>query len=148
MFLFPETTGIIPYRAVQDKRDRHLLERVQLWAINTLKQFREERLKQRALSAWKRECFRGSIQHVQIHEEKVDRRWKWGLLYGAQCQNQSQWAQIGAEEVPSEYQEAILCCAVVRALAQVAQRFWSLLLVNLQKPLGCGPEHTVLGVPA
>lgn len=56
-----------------------------------------------ALSVWRRGCFRGSIQRVQIHEEKVDRRWKWALLSGGQYQNQSQWAEIGAEEVPSEY---------------------------------------------
>lgn len=46
IFPFPETIGTIPYRAVQDDRDRHLLERVQLRAINTLKQFCEERLRQ------------------------------------------------------------------------------------------------------
>ena len=57
-------------------------------------------------------------------------------------------AQTGAEEVPSEHQAALLCCAGDRALAQAVQRLCSLFLEDLQKLPGCGPGHPALGVPA
>lgn len=40
---------------------------------------------------------------------------------------------------------ALLCCAGSGALARAAQRLWDLLLVDLQKPLECGPWHPALG---
>lgn len=47
------------------------------------------------------------------------------------------------EVVLWELQEALLCTAGC-TLAQVAQRLWTLLLGDLQKPPGHGPEHPAL----
>jgi len=41
---------------------------------------------------------------------------------GAKHQEKRQWARFGTRKVPSEHQEALLCCADDGALAQVAQR--------------------------
>lgn len=46
--------------------------------------------------------------------------------------------QTGAQEVPSERQERFCAVQIDGALAQVTQRLWDLLLVDLQKPLECG----------
>lgn len=51
----------------------------------------------------------------------MHRGWSQALLSSAQGQAQRQWAQTGAQEAPSEHQEALLCCAGVGA-AQVAHR--------------------------
>lgn len=60
-----------------------------------------------------------------------------------------QWAQAGAQEVPSEHWEALLCCVADRALAQIASEWlWGLLLVYLQKLPGYGLGHPALCVPA
>lgn len=55
-----------------------------------------------------------------------------------------QWTQTGTQHVLSEHQETFLCCAADRALAQAAQRLWSLFLGKFQKPSEHGPEHPVL----
>ena len=55
---------------------------------------------------------------------------------------------IGTQEIPSEHQEALLCCVRDRALTQAAQRLWGILLRDLQQPLGCVPGPPALGVPA
>lgn len=52
--------------------------------------------------------------------------------------------QTGAQEVPSERQERFCAVQIDGALAQVTQRLWDLLLVDLQKPLECGPLHPAL----
>ena len=44
--------------------------------------------------------------------------------------------------------EALLCCSGDGAVAQAAQRLWTLLLGDLPKPLGHSPGHAALGVPA
>lgn len=48
----------------------------------------------------------------------------------------------------SQHQAALLCCAVMGALAQAAQRLWSLLLGDVRHPSGHGPGQPALGVPA
>lgn len=44
------------------------------------------------------------------------------LSSGAQCQAKRQRAQTGRQKVPSNHQEALLCCENDRALAQAAQK--------------------------
>ena len=43
------------------------------------------------------------------------------LYRGAQCQEKRQQAPSGAQEVPSEHQEALLCLECERIQAQAAQ---------------------------
>jgi len=74
----------------------------------------------------------------------VQRGQSQSLLSGAQCQEKEQWAQTATQEVLSEVQGALLCCAVDGALAQAAQRLCSLLLGDLQEPPVCGTGHPVL----
>lgn len=64
-----------------------------------------------------------------------------------------QWCLESEQEAMStkerkEHQEAFLCCVGVRAPAQAAQRLWSLLLGDLQKPPGHGPGPAAPGVSA
>lgn len=54
-----------------------------------------------------------------------------------------QQARTGAQEISSERK-----AVGSGALARVAQRLWILLLGDLQKPLGHGPEHPALCGPA
>lgn len=44
------------------------------------------------------------------------------LYCGAQGKGKGQWAQTGIQEVPSELQEAFLCCEVDSGSAQFSQR--------------------------
>lgn len=62
---------------------------------------------------------------------------------GAQCQDRRRRVQIGTWKVPTQHQEALLCCAG-DCTEWAAQRLWGL----LQKPPGCGPKCTALDVPA
>jgi len=54
----------------------------------------------------------------------MQRRWSQAFVSGAQYQDKGQWEQLGAQEVPSEPQEAFLYSAGDKALAQAAQRLW------------------------
>jgi len=57
-----------------------------------------------------------------------------------------QWAQTGTQDAPSEQQGAFYCEAVVQ-MAQDAHRHRGVsLLGDLQNLLGCGSEHSALGV--
>ena len=51
----------------------------------------------------------------------------------------------GTQEVLSEHQAALLCYVGDEALAEVAQRLWSLLLRDVQKPPRRGPGPPALG---
>ena len=66
------------------------------------------------------------------------------LSVGSSTRTRGQWAQTGTLEAPFEHQEHI--CTVW--VAQVAQKMWSLLLGDLQKPTGCRSGPPALGVPA
>jgi len=57
-------------------------------------------------------------------------------------------SHLNIRRLPSKHEEALLCRASARALAQAAQRLWGLLLGDLQKPRGRGSEHPAVGVPA
>ena len=54
----------------------------------------------------------------------------------------------GAQQVPSDHQEALCYCTGDGTLAQVAQRLWGLLPGDLQKLSGHGPGHPALSGPA
>lgn len=77
----------------------------------------------------------------------MQRGWSQALFTGAQWQNKRQRAQTKAQEVPSEHQETLLCCAVDEALAQVAQRCGGSLLGDLQRPPGHGPDVPAVADP-
>lgn len=62
---------------------------------------------------------------------------------GAQGQDKRQRVHIGTQEVPSQYQEALLCCAS-DSTEWAAQRRGGF-PGDLQKPPGCGPKCTALG---
>lgn len=48
-----------------------------------------------------------------------------------------QWAQAGAQEVPSKHREALLCCEADGPLAQIAaERLWGLCLCIFRSCLG------------
>lgn len=53
-------------------------------------------------------------------------------------------SHLNIRRLPSKHEEALLCRASARALAQAAQRLWSLFLGKFQKPSEHGPGHPVL----
>lgn len=67
-----------------------------------------------------------------------------GFVSDVQHQSKRQWAQTSTQEAPSEHQAALLGCVGNRALAQTAQRLWSLHLRDHPKPPGYGPGHPAL----
>lgn len=69
------------------------------------------------------------------------------FLSVAQCWDKRQCAQTGAQEVPCEHQEAILCCVCVSAGTGCPERLWNFLLGAFQKLPGCGPGYPCLRIP-
>lgn len=112
--------------AHQYKRDLDVLGKVKCRATGITKGLEhlswEERLRELGLLSLEKKRLGGSHRCLQIPEGRVHRGWSQALLSSAQGQAQRQWAQTGAQEAPSEHQEALLCCAGVGALAQVAHR--------------------------
>ena len=78
---------------------------------------------------------------------RMQRGWCQGLLCGAQCQGKRVWAQMGAQKVPSEHQEALLCYVGDSTGADCLVYLCSL-LEDLQKLLEYWPGHPALDVPA
>lgn len=71
------------------------------------------------------------------------------LPCGAQCQDQRPWAQTGAQEVPSELQEALLHHEGSWAQVQVAMGGCGVSIRGgIQESPGCGPGQLTLGGPA
>ena len=77
------------------------------------------------------------------------RGWSQSLFSCAQQQDKRQRAQTEAQEVPVEYDGALLYCEGGRALAQVAQRGCGVSFSgDIQNPPGCRPVQRALGDPA
>jgi len=75
----------------------------------------------------------------------------WGqtLFSGAQRQDKGQWAQTGAEEVPSEHEEELLPSEGDGAPAQAAQGGCGVSFSgDIQDPPGQGPVQPAVGDPA
>jgi len=75
----------------------------------------------------------------------------WGktLSSGAQQQDNGQWAQTEAQEVPSEHEEELLPSEFDGALEQVAQRGCGFPLSgDIQDPPGQGPMQPAVRDPA
>nr|XP_047909708.1 uncharacterized protein LOC125180947 [Anser cygnoides]XP_047909709.1 uncharacterized protein LOC125180947 [Anser cygnoides]XP_047909710.1 uncharacterized protein LOC125180947 [Anser cygnoides]XP_047909711.1 uncharacterized protein LOC125180947 [Anser cygnoides] len=140
---------LLEFWAPQYKGDLDILDRVQHKATRMMKGLQhlscEERLCELGLLSLKKRRL-GGISPMPTKCTEVHRGWSQALLSGAQGQAQRQWAQTGAQEAPSEHQEALLCCAGARALAQVAHRgcgVSSLEISQSHLDIGLGP---LLGV--
>ena len=75
----------------------------------------------------------------------------WGqtLFSGDQRQDKGQWAQIEAQEVPSEHKEELLHSEDDGALEQAAQRGGGVSLSgDIQDTPRCGPVQPAVGDPA
>jgi len=75
----------------------------------------------------------------------------WGqtLFSGAQQQDKGQWAQIEAQEVPSEHEEEFLPSEGDKALEQAAQGGCGVSFSgDIQDPPGQGPVLPTVGDPA
>jgi len=71
------------------------------------------------------------------------------LFSGAQQQDQGQWAQSAAQEVPSEPEEELFHSEGDGALAQVPQRGCGVSFSgDIEDPPGQGPMQPALGDPA
>ena len=99
-------------------------------------------------SAWRGESSGGSHQGVQIPAGRVQGGRNRALSSGAQGQDQRQWAQTEAQEVPSEHQGTLSYCQGDRVLAWVAQSGGGVcILGDTQRPSGHGPGQLGLGGP-
>ena len=75
--------------------------------------------------------------------------WGQSLFSGAQRQNKGQWAQIEAQEVPSEPEEELLYFEGDGALEQAAQGGCGVSFSgDIQDPPGRGPVQPDVGDPA
>lgn len=73
---------------------------------------------------------------------------EWLILRGCKENEHISIFHLNIRKLPSKHEEALLCCASARALAQAAQRLLGLLLEDHQKPRGREPEYPAVGAPA
>ena len=79
----------------------------------------------------------------------MSRGWGQTLFSDAQQQDNGQWAQTEAEEVPSEDEEELLHSESDATLEQAAQRGCGVSLSgDIQDPPRCGPVQPAVGDPA
>jgi len=91
---------------------------------------------------------RGPYKCLQISQEWVSGGWGQTLFSVAQRQDEGQWAQTEAQEVPSEHEEE-LHSEGDGALEQAAQGGCGFSFAgNTQNPPGQGPVQPALGDPA
>ena len=70
-------------------------------------------------------------------------------LFSVVPSNRRQQAETEAQEVPAEYEGALLYCEGNRALGQVAQRGCGVSFSgDIQNPPGCHPVQCAVGDPA
>ena len=92
---------------------------------------------------------RGPYKCLQISEGWVSEGWGQTLFSSAQRKDKGQWAQIEAQEVPSEHEEDLLPSEVDGALEQAAQGGCGISLSgDIQDPPGQGPVQPTVGDPA
>ena len=92
---------------------------------------------------------RGPNIYLQISEGWVSGGWGQTLFSSAQRQDKGQWAQIEAQEVPSEHEEEFLPSDGDGALEQAAQGGCGVSLSgDIQGPPGQGPVQPAVGDPA
>ena len=78
----------------------------------------------------------------------VLRGWDRALFSGPQCLDKGQWAQVGTQEVPPQYEEKLSCEGAI-AVAQAAQGGCGFSFPgDIQNPPGRVPVPPALGVPA
>lgn len=106
----------------------------------------EKRLKSWGCSAWRK--LRGISPMSTNTWRKGAKRTESGTSHWCPVPGPEAMRTTGTQKIPSEYQEALLCCVRDRALTQAAQRLCSILLGDLQQPLGYVPRPLVLAVPA
>jgi len=92
---------------------------------------------------------RGPYKCLQISAGWVSGRWGQALFSGAQRQDKGQWAQIEAQEVPSEQEEELLPSEGDGALEQAAQGCCGVSFSgDIPAPPGCGAVPPAVGDPA
>jgi len=92
---------------------------------------------------------RGPYKCLQISEGWVSGGWGQALFSGAQRQDKGQWAQIEAEEVPSEHEEELLPSEGDGALEQAAQGGCGVFFSgDIQDLPGRSPVQPAVGDPA
>jgi len=140
----------IRFWALLYKRDLGIMDRIQHNITDMVKRLRYLFCKEKEVGQFsleKKGGLGGSYQYLWIYKGRVQRGWSQALVRGDQWQDKRPWAQTGAQDIPPQQLEALPCCAINWALAEVVQRSYRFsLLENLKKLPGCSPGHPTLGV--